>query len=115
MRVFSGDFMRASTDKTTTPAKKLEEKKIDDSKSQTKSSEEGGRDAEKKKAKKDRDSSDLISFSVSIPRRSKRETQASLPTTEEDGEVSISRDVSGDNEPPLKRRRRSMMNKKPAM
>ncbi|KAJ5447374.1 Peptidase A22B signal peptide peptidase [Penicillium cf. griseofulvum] len=111
MRIFSGDFLRASNDKNTTLVKKLEERKIDDSESKTKSSEEGGRDAEKKKAKKDRDSSDLMSFSVSIPHGSKRETQASLPTTEEGGEVSISRDVSGDNEPPLKRRRRSMTNK----
>ncbi|CAI7650322.1 unnamed protein product [Penicillium glandicola] len=117
MRIFSGDFLRASNDEDTTRAKKPNEEKIDDSKSKTKSSEEGGRDAKAKKPKKDRDSSELISFSVSIPHKSKGETQASSPTTsaeEEDGEVSIPRNVNGDNEPPLKRRRRSMMNKKSA-
>ena len=116
-RIFSGDYLRASKDESATQDKKPEEEKIDDSKSKKKPSEEGGRDAKTKKPKKDRDSLDLISFSVSIPRKSKREPQTSLPTSsteEEDGEVSISRDVNGDNEPPLKRRRRSMINKKPA-
>ncbi|KAJ5824863.1 Peptidase A22B signal peptide peptidase [Penicillium robsamsonii] len=114
MRIISGEFLRASNDKNTTSAKELKEEKVDDSKSKTKSSEEGGRDTKTKKPKKDRDSLDLISFSVSIPRKSKRETQHSSPTTEEDEEVSVSRDISADNEPPLKRRRRSMMNTKSA-
>ncbi|KAJ5427376.1 Peptidase A22B signal peptide peptidase [Penicillium sp. CMV-2018d] len=117
MRIFSGDYLRASKDESTTRDKKAKEEKIDDSKSKKKPSEEGGRDAKTNKPKEDRDSSDLISFSVSIPRKSKREPQTSLPTTsteEEDGEVTVSRDVNGDNEPPLKRRRRSMMNKKSA-
>lgn len=117
MRIFSGDYMRASKEESATQDKKPEEEKIDDSKSKKKPSEEGGRDAKTKKPKKDRGSLDLMSFSVSIPRKSKREPQTSSPTTsteEEDGEVSISRDANGDNEPPLKRRRHSMMNKKPA-
>ncbi|KAJ5932025.1 hypothetical protein N7516_006514 [Penicillium verrucosum] len=117
MRIFSGDYLRASKDENTTRDKKPREEKIGDSKSKKKPSEEGGgRDVKTKKPKKNRDSLDLISFSVSIPRKSKRESQTSLPTTstEEDGEVSVSRDVNGDNEPPLKRRRRSMMNKKSA-
>ncbi|KAK4868908.1 hypothetical protein LT330_006517 [Penicillium expansum] len=115
MRIFSGDYLRASKDENTTQDKNLKQEKIDDSKSKKKSSEEGGHDAITKKPKKDLDSLDLISFSVSILHKSKRETQTTLSTTsteEEDGEVSVSRDVNGDNEPPLKRRRRSMMNKK---
>ncbi|CAI7669784.1 unnamed protein product [Penicillium crustosum] len=113
MRIFSGDYMRASKDESTTQDK---ETKVGDSKSKTKPSEEDGRNAKTKKPKKDRDSLDLISFSVSIPRKSKGDPQTSLPTnsTEEDEDVSVSRDINGDNEPPLKRRRRSMMNKKSA-
>ncbi|KAJ5502666.1 Peptidase A22B signal peptide peptidase [Penicillium fimorum] len=114
MRIISGEFLRASNDKNTTSVKEPKEEKVDESKPKTKSSEEGGRDANTKKLKQDRDSSDLISFSVSIPRKSKCGNQPSSPSTEEDEEVSVSRDVSGDNEPPLKRRRRSMMNKKSA-
>ncbi|KAJ5952917.1 Peptidase A22B signal peptide peptidase [Penicillium vulpinum] len=113
MRIFSGDFMHASNDENTTPTEKPKEEKIDDSKSKKKPSEED-HDAKTKKPKKDRHSLDLISFSVSIPRKPKSETQASLPTTEEDEEMSVSRGVSGDNEPPLKRRRHSMMSKKTA-
>ncbi|OQE42141.1 hypothetical protein PENCOP_c004G07383 [Penicillium coprophilum] len=114
MRIFSGDFLRTSNDKNTTPDNKPKQEKIDDSKSKTKPSEEDGRDAKTKKSKTDRDSLNLISFSVSVPHTPKRETQASSPTMEEDEAVSVSRDVSGDNEPPLKRRRRSMMNKQSA-
>lgn len=114
MRIFSGDYLRASKDESTTQDKKTKEEKIDDSKSKKNPPEEGGRDTKTEKPKQDRDSLDLISFSVSIPRDSKREPQTSSPTTStegEDGEVYVSRDVNGDDEPPLKRRRRSMMNK----
>ncbi|CAI7639501.1 unnamed protein product [Penicillium palitans] len=110
MRIFSGDYLRASKDESATQDKKTKEEKIDDSKSKKNPTEEGGRDTKTEKPKQDRDSLDLISFSVSIPRDSKREPQTSSPTTStegEDGEV----DVNGDDEPPLKRRRRSMMNK----
>ncbi|KAJ6179840.1 hypothetical protein N7519_010301 [Penicillium mononematosum] len=115
MRIFSGAYLRASKEENKTQTEKPKEEEIDGSKSQTKPSEEGGRGTKTKKPKKERASSDLISFSVSIPRKSKRETQANLPTTsteEEDGDVSVSRDINRDNEPPLKRRRRSMMSKK---
>ncbi|CAG7996371.1 unnamed protein product [Penicillium nalgiovense] len=117
MRIFSGGYLRASKEENTTQAKKPKEEKLDDSKPKTKPSEDGGGYPKTKKPKKDRDSSDLVSFSVSVPRKSKRETQTNLPTTsteEEDGDVSVSRDINGDNEPPLKRRRRSMMSKKQA-
>ncbi|KAJ5787560.1 Peptidase A22B signal peptide peptidase [Penicillium paradoxum] len=114
MRIFSSESSRASTDEDTTQAEKSEAKKIDDSKPEGKSS-EGERDAKAKKHKKVRDSSDLISFSVSIPRKSKDKLEVSWSkssTEDEDEAVPVSRDVNGDDEPPLKRRRRSMMNKK---
>lgn len=117
MRIFSGDYLRASKDENAMRAMKVKEENIDDSKSETKSSKEGGRNAKTKKPKKDRDSADLISFTVSIPGKPKREMLVNSPTTsteEEDAEVSVSRDANGDNEPPLKRRRRSMMNKSSA-
>ncbi|QQK44399.1 Signal peptide peptidase, putative [Penicillium digitatum] len=117
MRLLSGDYLRASKDENAKGEKNLNEGKIDDSNPQKKPSEDSGRVAKRKKAKMDRDSLDLISISVSIPRKSKHETQTALPTTsteEEDGDVSVPRDVNGDNEPPMKRRRRSMRNKKSA-
>lgn len=111
MRIFSGEISTASSDENTTQAEKT-----DDSKPDAKSS-EVEHASKIKKQKKDRDTFDLISFSISFPRKSKghnenKSLKNSTEDEDEDEAVLVSRDVKGDDEPPLKRRRRSMMNKK---
>ncbi|KAJ5474358.1 Peptidase A22Bsignal peptide peptidase [Penicillium sp. IBT 31633x] len=113
LRIFSGDYLRAPNDEDKTQADNTKAEQPDDSNSDVRSSKKDERDA-KKKHKKNRDSSDLISFTVSLRHKSKHETGANLlkSSSEDEGtEVVTSRDVNGDDEPPLKRRRRSMMNK----
>jgi minor histocompatibility antigen H13 len=115
MRIFSGEFMHTPKAEDTAQAKEAKEEKVDDYKSDAKSSEKVAGDVKTKKHKKARDSSELVSFSISIPRKPKHETGASLPkpspSEDENEAVPVSRDSNGDDEPPLKRRRRSVMNK----
>jgi minor histocompatibility antigen H13 len=58
---------------------------------------------------------DLIAFSLSLPRKSKSKTETNSSESlddEEDKVTQVYLNADGDNEPPLKRRRRSV--KKPA-
>jgi minor histocompatibility antigen H13 len=101
MRLFSGEIDAPSSKDSDSLLKKTDKKKTDDSKP--------------KKARKDKKSLDLISFSVSIPRKSNSETKDTSSETLEDEEDKVTQvylNADGDNEPPLKRRRRSV--KKPA-
>lgn len=117
MRIFSGAYARASNNEDTPETKKLDDDKADDSESDSKSTEQGKRNPKTKKDKNCDGSLDLISFSVSIPGQSKNGTEASSndsgTTSVEEGQqrVQVPSDVNGDNAPPLKRRRRSVMNK----
>ncbi|KAJ6087940.1 hypothetical protein N7467_006854 [Penicillium canescens] len=104
-------FMRLFSGEIDAPASK-------DGGSQSKKTEKKTNDSTPKKARKeekDQKSLDLISFSVSIPRKSKSETKDTSSETLEDEEDKVTQvylNADGDNEPPLKRRRRSV--KKPA-
>ncbi|KAJ5860133.1 Peptidase A22B signal peptide peptidase [Penicillium soppii] len=114
MRIFSGEYARTSNKEGETDAQKLDEGKAEDSGSVSNSREQGERDTETNKGKKGDDSFDLISFSVSFPSRPKSGINVrsnDTSTKEDQQEVSGSSDIGGDNEPPLKRRRRSVMNK----
>ena len=104
MRLFSGEIDAPASKDSDSQSKKTDKKKTDDSKPK-----------KARKDKKDYKSLDLISFSVSIPQKSKSETKDTLSETLEDEEDKVTQvylNADGDNEPPLKRRRRSV--KKPA-
>ncbi|KAJ5542617.1 Peptidase A22B signal peptide peptidase [Penicillium sp. DV-2018c] len=105
MRAFCGGSIQTSESEDT----------ADVSKSGTKSSEREVGDIETMKDEKARDTSELVSFSISIPRSRKSEAEDSPPEPplieSEIEEIPASRDPSGTDEPPLKRRRRSVMNK----
>jgi minor histocompatibility antigen H13 len=116
-RIFSGEYTRASNNEGTSQTKKLDEDKVVGSGSDLKSPEHSRRHSKTRNDKNGDGSLDLISFSVSISGQSKNETEASsndtVTTSTEEGQqgVQVPKDVSGDTEPPLKRRRRSVMNK----
>jgi minor histocompatibility antigen H13 len=104
MRLFSGEIDAPASKDGGSQSKKTDKKKTDDSKPK-----------KARKEEKDQKSLDLISFSVSIPRKSKSETKDTSSETLEDEEDKVTQvylNADGDNEPPLKRRRRSV--KKPA-
>ncbi|KAJ5143550.1 Peptidase A22B signal peptide peptidase [Penicillium bovifimosum] len=112
MRLFSGESMHTPKSEDTAQAKKAEGEAADDSKSDAKSSEKEEGRVETKNPKKSRDNSELVSFSISVPRKpSEAEDSLPKPSYTEDEEVRVSRDRNRDDEPPLKRRRRSVMNK----
>ncbi|OGE48624.1 hypothetical protein PENARI_c027G01738 [Penicillium arizonense] len=104
MRLFSGEIDAPASKDGSSQSKKTDKKKTDDSKPK-----------KARKDEKDQKSLDLISFSVSIPRKSTSETKDTSSETLEDEEDKVTQvylNADGDNEPPLKRRRRSV--KKPA-
>lgn len=111
-RFFRGESICAPNNEETSQTNKDGVGKESDSKST-----EARQTAEEaKKNTKDEGNLDLISFSVSIPRKSKIESKATSNETvvtseEEEQGVLVSRDVNKDDEPPLKRRRRGMTNK----
>jgi minor histocompatibility antigen H13 len=104
VRLFSGEIDAPASKDGGSQSKKTDKKKTDDSKPK-----------KARKDEKDQKSLDLISFSVSIPRKSTSETKDTSSETLEDEEDKVTQvylNADGDNEPPLKRRRRSV--KKPA-
>ncbi|KAJ5305705.1 hypothetical protein PENANT_c041G07728 [Penicillium antarcticum] len=106
MRLFSSEIDTLASKDSDSQSKKTEKKKTDDSKS-TKA-----RKAEKDKQK---ENFDLISFSVSFPRKHKSKIEATSSESlddEVDKVTQVYLNADGDNEPPLKRRRRSV--KKPS-
>jgi minor histocompatibility antigen H13 len=113
MRIFSGEYTRASTNEETSKTKKLDEDNVDDSEPDSKSPDHGKRHKKTKEDKNADGSFDLISFSVSFPGKSQNGTKASAdePVTTPTEEGKHPRDIKEDTEPPLKRRRRSVMNK----
>lgn len=100
-RLISGETADISDSEQTSEAENIDQ----DKGSQKKAAAEGG------------GSSDLISFSVSIPAKSKTVPKVNsndpigTPSEEDEQGILVSRDLNGDDEPPLKRRRRGMTNK----
>ncbi|KAJ6174175.1 hypothetical protein N7485_006987 [Penicillium canescens] len=108
MRLFSNEIDASASKDGGSQSKKVD-KKIDTKKT------DDSKPKKARKEEKDQKSLDLISFSVSIPRKSKSETKDTSSETLEDEEDKVTQvylNADGDNEPPLKRRRRSV--KKPA-
>ncbi|KAJ5742780.1 uncharacterized protein N7511_011181 [Penicillium nucicola] len=107
MRLFSGEVDTPRTKDADRTSKQSDKEKTDDSKPT--------KDNKEKRNKPNNENLDLISFSVSCLRKSKSKTEASSSEDlddEEDKVTQVYLNADGDNEPPLKRRRRSM--KKPS-
>ncbi|KAJ5825216.1 hypothetical protein N7474_002354 [Penicillium riverlandense] len=110
MRLFSGDVKAfgpadKSSDKQTT--KKASENDLDSKSDESKNDDDG---QDEKKAVDD--DLDLVSFSISFPRKSKKEASdgSSAGEDETDDMIVVSDLSNGGNEPPAKRRRRSPKN-----
>lgn len=115
--LFSGETPDKPDSKETSEAEKNDQDKVEGSKSASESSHEE-KDGSQKKAAAESDASlDLISFSVSIPGKPKNDPKVNMTESlgasseEEEQGILVSRDLNGDDEPPLKRRRRGMTNK----
>ncbi|CAG8364958.1 unnamed protein product [Penicillium salamii] len=115
--LFSGENKRPSNSEETSETKKADQDKGNDSKSSSKSSKEDTICSKTRNVAKSDSDLDLVSFSVSIPGKTKNSSTAksgdiAAGSSEEDEQaILVSRDVNGDDEPPLKRRRRGMTNK----
>ncbi|CAG7927373.1 unnamed protein product [Penicillium olsonii] len=115
-RMFSGDKKPTSNSAKAPEAEKEDQDKSVDSRPSSKPSKEGKHGSTTKKAAKGDGDLDLVSFSVSIPGKAKSEptvdsNDAAASSSEDEHGVLVSREVNGDDEPPLKRRRRGMTNK----
>jgi minor histocompatibility antigen H13 len=109
MRLFSGEIDPPASKDDDLQSKKTDEK-TDDSKPKKVKNEK-----KVKQHKESKENLDLIAFSLSLPRKSKSKTETNSSESlddEEDKVTQVYLNADGDNEPPLKRRRRSV--KKPA-